>query len=231
MGTGKEYNGIVSSLLRIHREEGAPSAGHCAYRARVACRPLSSPALRIFLSPHGAPGVRCARQRTSRRAGWRGYFKGNGTNVIRVAPSNAIRFWCFELIKARMLTPVRYRCRCRSCMLLPLLLLCAAAERTASRPRAKRWASSTLARSAATSLGGAARALTAAVVQEKKRLTDAENVVAGAGAGLASTMATYPLDLLRSRLRRALQPCQGARAGWLAGWQFPFRFHRVPRRR
>lgn len=35
--------------------------------------------------------------------GWKGFFKGNGTNVIRVIPFSAIEFWSFEVYKSRIL--------------------------------------------------------------------------------------------------------------------------------
>jgi len=31
--------------------------------------------------------------------GWRAFFKGNGTNVLKIAPESAIKFWAFETLK------------------------------------------------------------------------------------------------------------------------------------
>jgi solute carrier family 25 phosphate transporter 23/24/25/41 len=36
--------------------------------------------------------------------GWKGFFKGNGTNVIRVVPFSAIEFYSFEVFKGLILT-------------------------------------------------------------------------------------------------------------------------------
>lgn len=33
------------------------------------------------------------------REGFRGYFKGNGTNVVKVVPYSAIRFFSYEVYK------------------------------------------------------------------------------------------------------------------------------------
>ncbi|GAQ86007.1 mitochondrial substrate carrier family protein [Klebsormidium nitens] len=76
--------------------------------------------------------------------GWRGLFRGNGVNVLRVAPSKAIELFAFDTVK-RILTP-----KDGSSANLP-----------AGLPVA---------------------------------------TVAGASAGLASTLCTYPLELLKTRL-------------------------------
>lgn len=34
-----------------------------------------------------------------RDEGWRSYFKGNGTNVLRIAPFSAIQYGSFERFK------------------------------------------------------------------------------------------------------------------------------------
>lgn len=83
--------------------------------------------------------------------GWLGLFKGNGTNVARVAPSAAVRFSSFEFLKTSLLTRKR---------------------------DASKHADGT----------------------QVLSLSTIENAVAGAGAGLVSTVTTYPLDMLRSRL-------------------------------
>jgi solute carrier family 25 phosphate transporter 23/24/25/41 len=35
-------------------------------------------------------------------SGWKGFYKGNGTNIIKIAPESAVKFWAYESIK-RML--------------------------------------------------------------------------------------------------------------------------------
>jgi len=34
-----------------------------------------------------------------RENGWRGFFRSNGANLIKIAPEMAFKFWCFEAIK------------------------------------------------------------------------------------------------------------------------------------
>jgi len=33
------------------------------------------------------------------QSGWRGFFKGNGTNLIKIAPESGIKFWAYESLK------------------------------------------------------------------------------------------------------------------------------------
>jgi len=42
--------------------------------------------------------VQCLRVMT-REEGYRGWFKGNWTNVLRIAPYSALQFWSFEQYK------------------------------------------------------------------------------------------------------------------------------------
>jgi len=77
----------------------------------------------------------------TREEGFYGYFKGNGTNIVRIVPYSAAQFYAYEKYK----------------------LL-------------------------AVSLSG------------NKELTTIERLIAGAMSGVTSTIITYPLDLIRSRL-------------------------------
>ncbi len=36
--------------------------------------------------------------------GWQGFFKGNGTNVARIAPYSALQFWFFDVYKAAIIS-------------------------------------------------------------------------------------------------------------------------------
>ena len=44
-------------------------------------------------------GVGAALKQMMEKEGWRGFFKGNGTNVIRIAPYSAIQFLSYEKFK------------------------------------------------------------------------------------------------------------------------------------
>lgn len=52
----------------------------------------------------------------SKHEGWKGYFKGNGTNVIRVIPFSAIEFYSFEVYKGYILTKENPRDKLRVLM-------------------------------------------------------------------------------------------------------------------
>lgn len=34
-----------------------------------------------------------------RNEGWRGFFKGNGVNIVKIAPFSALEFYFYELFK------------------------------------------------------------------------------------------------------------------------------------
>eukprot|EP01108_Squamamoeba_japonica_P000019 TRINITY_DN10024_c0_g1_i1.p1 TRINITY_DN10024_c0_g1~~TRINITY_DN10024_c0_g1_i1.p1 ORF type:complete len:309 (+),score=23.77 TRINITY_DN10024_c0_g1_i1:1041-1967(+) len=75
-----------------------------------------------------------------REEGPRGFFKGNGTNCVKVVPASAIRFLAFENIKQKLL------------------------------------------------------------IGTDKQLTTTRKLIAGSSAGVIAVAATYPLDLIRTRL-------------------------------
>lgn len=67
--------------------KGVVSGLRCAFKGR--CR--RSPG-------HGALTF-CTRIVMYARDGFRGLFQGNGTNVVRIAPTTALQFFFFETIK------------------------------------------------------------------------------------------------------------------------------------
>lgn len=71
--------------------------------------------------------------------GWIGYFKGNGTNIVRIVPYSAVQFASYETYKKLLLN-------------------------------------------------------------ERQHLSVPQTLAAGAGAGITSVTATYPLDIIRTRL-------------------------------
>mmetsp|Transcript_7873 Transcript_7873/g.15236 ORF Transcript_7873/g.15236 Transcript_7873/m.15236 type:complete len:306 (+) Transcript_7873:3056-3973(+) len=52
----------------------------------------------------------------SAKEGWKGFFKGNGTNVIRVVPFSAIEFYSFEVYKGYILSKENPRNKLRVLM-------------------------------------------------------------------------------------------------------------------
>ncbi len=55
-----------------------------------------------YLSKGAGPqygGVWSALVAMGRNEGWRGYFKGNGVNILRIMPSSAARYYAYEALK------------------------------------------------------------------------------------------------------------------------------------
>jgi len=84
-------------------------------------------------------GVLPALKKIWKEEGFRAYWKGNGTNVIRIVPSDATRFYSYDMFKKLL-------------------------------------------------------------IKEGEPMTGYIRVLAGGLAGMASTLATYPLDMVRTRL-------------------------------
>lgn len=59
--------------------------------------------LKIIFQTQGQPpiytGVVQALQKIGREEGVRGYFKGNGVNCVRIFPTSALQFYCYETYK------------------------------------------------------------------------------------------------------------------------------------
>lgn len=59
--------------------------------------------LKIIFQTQGQPpmytGVVQALQKIGREEGVKGYFKGNGVNCIRIFPTSALQFYCYETYK------------------------------------------------------------------------------------------------------------------------------------
>lgn len=94
-------------------------------------------------------GVLPALRKIRAEEGFRAYWKGNGTNVIRIMPSDAARFYSYDTFKKLISTP-------------------------------------------------------------GEPITPMIRVMAGGLAGMVSTIATYPLDLVRTRLSVQTLPGRGA---------------------
>jgi solute carrier family 25 phosphate transporter 23/24/25/41 len=63
--------------------------------------------LKIIFQTQGQPpiytGVVQALQKIRREEGIRGYFKGNGVNCVRIFPTSALQFYCYETYKRMLL--------------------------------------------------------------------------------------------------------------------------------
>ncbi|KAG0561741.1 hypothetical protein KC19_9G087700 [Ceratodon purpureus] len=110
--------------------------------SRTAVAPLETIRTNLMVGTSGSNSVAGMFHTIMERDGWRGLFRGNGVNVLRVAPSKAIELLVFDSVKT-FLAPKN---------------------------------------------------------GEQSSLPVSSSIVAGATAGVCSTLTTYPLELLKTRL-------------------------------
>lgn len=113
-----------------------------------------------------------------REEGVRGFFKGNGTNCVKVVPASAIRFVSFENYK-------KVRWRLSGFFVLNRLAHSVLAH-TLAPMHVDRWL--------------AAPTSQLLLLGSDKNLTTTRKMLAGSAAGVTSVLFTYPLDLVRTRL-------------------------------
>jgi len=145
-----QAQGEISSMAWINKHKWLIYGGLSGGISRTLTAPLERLKVLNQIQHMDASGPRytgvwSSLKRILHEEGFRAYWKGNGTNIIRIVPSDATRFYSYNVYKKMM--------------------------------------------------GG-----------ERDNLTAEIRVVAGALAGATSTLATYPLDLVRSRLSAQTLP-------------------------
>ncbi|KAG0456483.1 hypothetical protein HPP92_024271 [Vanilla planifolia] len=143
MTKSKEKRGALKLKLRVRDPSlrSFISGGIAGAVSRTAVAPLETIRTHLMVGSNGHSTMEVFRS-IMNNEGWKGLFRGNFVNVIRVAPSKAIELFAYDTVK-KMLTPK-------------------------NTEQAKPWIPPSL--------------------------------VAGACAGVSSTLCTYPLELLKTRL-------------------------------
>ncbi|PKA64678.1 Adenine nucleotide transporter BT1, chloroplastic/mitochondrial [Apostasia shenzhenica] len=117
------------------------SGGIAGAVSRTAVAPLETIRTHLMVGSNGHSTMEVF-QSIMKNEGWKGLFRGNFVNVIRVAPSKAIELFAYDTVK-KILTPK---------------------------------------------------------TNEQPKLPISPSLIAGACAGVSSTLCTYPLELLKTRL-------------------------------
>jgi len=92
-------------LIKIPPWKYAFCGGLSGITSRTLTAPIETVKLRYQVEGDivGRPGIFSTCQEIYVRHGFRGFFYGNGVNIIRVAPAEAIRFTIFEYTKHKIL--------------------------------------------------------------------------------------------------------------------------------
>eukprot|EP00850_Spirogloea_muscicola_P014748 SM000108S14192 [mRNA] locus=s108:92071:95958:+ [translate_table: standard] len=90
--------------LQLSSSRGSPlnhllAGGLAGAISRTATAPLETLRLQMMVSSTSKTSLHSAIQQVVGEAGWRGFFKGNLTNVLRSSPQKALDFFAFEAYK------------------------------------------------------------------------------------------------------------------------------------
>eukprot|EP00850_Spirogloea_muscicola_P020908 SM000230S07344 [mRNA] locus=s230:206462:210381:+ [translate_table: standard] len=109
--TGLDTGSNLQILTRAHEagrqlssSRGSPlnhllAGGLAGAISRTATAPLETLRLQMMVSSTSKTSLHSAIQQVVGEAGWRGFFKGNLTNVLRSSPQKALDFFAFEAYK------------------------------------------------------------------------------------------------------------------------------------
>ena len=83
---------------QVHRSKYFIAGGIAGATSRTATAPLDR--LKVFLQVEtGRASIKPAIMRIWQQDGFLGFFRGNGLNVVKVAPESAIKFYAYEMLK------------------------------------------------------------------------------------------------------------------------------------
>ncbi|KAL4330116.1 hypothetical protein AHAS_Ahas13G0367900 [Arachis hypogaea] len=82
----------------VHRSKYFIAGGIAGAASRTATAPLDR--LKVVLQIEtGRASIMPAIMKIWKQDGWLGFFRGNGLNVVKVAPESAIKFYAYEMLK------------------------------------------------------------------------------------------------------------------------------------
>lgn len=96
-GVGEPKSPTSDDLLKVAKSLVA--GGIAGAVSRTVVSPLER--MKILFQIHNAerPTVTGTMVRIWKEEGWRGFYKGNGTNIVRIIPYSAVQFATYETIK------------------------------------------------------------------------------------------------------------------------------------